>query len=84
MIKIGQPTLLAEDVDGIAPGAAGARRQPSPDGAPAALYANNQPIDSLDREDDPSEDNTADDPKFAHRTHRVRAGSKQLDETSMP
>ena len=85
MIEIGEPALLTKNVDGRDLGAAaGVRRQAPADRAPVALGADDQPIESLNPEDDPSEHNPANNPEFAHRTHKVRAGSKQFDDTSMP
>src|ERR1700722_18040177 len=85
MIEIGEPALLTKNVDGRDLGAAaGVRRQSPADRASVALGADDQPIESLNPEDDPSEHNPANNPEFAHRTHKVRAGSKQFDDTSMP
>ena len=95
MIEIGEPALLTENIDRLAPGSvADACREASFDRVAVALSATHHPVDRLDRKDDPCEHNPANNPKLAHWTHkigihkigahRVLAGSKQFDETSMP
>ena len=95
MIEINEPALLTKDFDGGATSAAAnACGQASLDRDAVALGATHHPVDRLDRKDDPCEHNPANNPKLAHWTHkigihkigahRVLAGSKQFDETSMP
>ena len=83
MIKCGQSPLLSENLDGL--GSAGSsRRQSTIDCIAVALRADDHAIESVDRQDDAGEHNPANNPKLAHRAHRVLAGSKQFGETSMP
>ena len=90
MIEIGEAALLTENIDGGAPSAAvNARREASFDRVAVALRTTHHPVERLNREDDACEHNPANNPKLAHLAHkigahRVLAGSKQFDETSMP
>ena len=85
MIEIGEAALLTKNLDRRAPSAlAGARGEASLDRVAVALGATHNPIERLDREGDAGEHNRANNPKLAHGAHRVRAGSKQFDDTSMP
>ena len=67
MIEIGEPALLTENIDGrAASSVASACGQASLDRVAVALSATNHPVERLDREDDPSEHNRANNPKLAH------------------
>jgi hypothetical protein len=85
MIKIGEAALLTKNLDRRASSSiACACGQASLDRGAVTLSACSHPVERVDREDDPGEHNPANNPKLAHVAHRVRAGSKQFDETSMP
>ena len=83
MIKTCEPTLLPENLGGLG-SVAGSRCEPSIDRTAVALRANNHAIERVDRQDDACEHNPTNNPKLVHGAHKVRAGSKQFAETSMP
>src|SRR5271154_2133917 len=66
VVEISESPLLTENVDRLAGRAAGAQRQSSLEGRAAALRADDQPIESLDGENDRGEYDTIDDPEVAH------------------